>query len=169
MAMARAGGVTVEWLATGALPKHPGQTVSAGDFVAIPLYDIRSVAQQNDFFDAKPSRAAILLPRDWPRERAGVTDETLAFFHIYGDEMKPTLTDGELALVARTDLVLAKGVYVGFINGFLFVQRLARQGAEIVGFSEDHPDRPPLPTPDLKGFSERSGNVGRIIWMGRRF
>lgn len=168
VAVARAGGVTVEWLATGALPKRPGQVVSTEDYVAVPLYDIKSVSGQAAFADARPSAQSIMLPKDWPREHAGITSEMLAFIHMYGDAMKPTFNDGDLLLIDRTDTILAKGIYVCFIDGFLFIQRLARVATEIVAFSEDDPARAPSPLPDLKKFSERSGIYGRVIWSGGR-
>lgn len=156
VAVARAGGVTIEWLATGALPREPGKLMSAERHIEVPLYNVRFTAGHNAFFDAGPADDSILLPRAWPAENAGTTSTRLAFIHMHGDAMKPELNNGDLLLIDRAEETIAHGIYVFFVSGFLFIQRFALKPG----------DESPLPDPEET--AERTGLVGRVVWTGRR-
>lgn len=168
VAVARAGGVTVEWLATGKEPRDPAMVMSAEGYLAVPLYDVRLVAVCNDLFDAKPAAQSILVPAAWPAESVGINSARLAFIRMYGDAMKPALLDGDLLLVNRADDVVGDGIYVYFLDGWLFVQRLQRKPGGIYFYESEEANAAPSLLPAFADFPERSGIIGRVVWTGRK-
>lgn len=164
-------GIDLTWLLTG----RSGE-VSTEDYARIPLYDTRLVSGQASFAEAAPSRQAFLVPTGWPHEYVVAN---LAFIYMHGDAMLPTLANGDLLLVNRTEhpdpkapdtkAVDTNGIYTFFVSGFLYIQRLERtMGGGVVCFKEDDPTRTPVPFIDLGGFTERTGIYGRVIWFGRK-
>ena len=168
VAVARAGGVTVEWLATGDGAKIPAMVMNVEGYLAVPYYDIHLVSICNDLFDAKPAAQSIIVPRSFPSENAGTSSIDLAFIRMHGDAMKPTLHDGDLLLIDRTDQVVSNSVYVFFWSGVMFIQRLQQTLKGVVFFQENDLEQPPSEMPNFADFEGRNGIVGRVVWKGRK-
>lgn len=166
VAVARAGNVTVEWLATGKEPKDPALVMSAEGYLQVPFYDTRLVSVGNDLFDAEPATQSIMVPASWPAESVGTSSSSLAFVRMGGDSMKPTLRDGDLLLIDRNDQVVSNSVYVFFWSGVIFIQRLQQTLNGVVFFQEG--DLEPSKMPDFVEFEGRNGIVGRVLWSGRK-
>jgi phage repressor protein C with HTH and peptisase S24 domain len=168
VSIARAGNVTVEWLATGKEPRNPAMVMNAEGYLAVPLYDIRLVSICNDLFDAKPAAQSIIVPAAWPVENAGTSSGRLAFIRMHGDAMKPTLHDGDLLMIDRIDQVVSNGVYVFFLSGVMFIQRLQQKLQRVVFYEENDLESPPSEMPTFADFEGRNGIVGRVVWAGRK-
>lgn len=167
VAVARVGKVTVEWLATGVLPKEPANAANIEGCVSVPLYEIKRQGGQDAFAAGDPSAQKIIVPRDWLIEHV-IGSQSLAFIHMHGDAMRPTLHNDDLLLIDRSDTLVAKGIYVFFMSGFLFIQRLERTTAGVLTIIEEDPQRTPGMLPDLSELSKRSGVYGRVVWVGRK-
>lgn len=166
IAIARVGGVTVEWLATGLGPRDPAHAMNIEQFLKIPFYDSRLVTGCNALFDGGLAEESIILPMRWPADNAGTASTELSFTRMNGDALSPTLRDGQLLLVDRSVEVVGEGIYVFFIDGFMFIQRLTRRPGEPIYYLDSDLSKPPSLLPKFEDYEERSGIVGRVIWAG---
>jgi phage repressor protein C with HTH and peptisase S24 domain len=168
VAIARAGRVNVEWLATGEGEKHPGQVVSAADYVFVPLYDVSSATGQGAFVNAEPTTEALAFRREWLRSRIAASPRDLSLLNVRGDSMEPTLRDGDVIMINRADTAVGEGIYVFFLDGWLFVKRLQLRGVEIWMVSENKAAGSGAPLENFGEFEEPSRIIGRVVWVGRR-
>lgn len=167
LGIARAGGVTLDWLATGEGPKHPTDFVSSADHVFIPLYDVEAAAGQGAFVNGEPTEQSLAFRRDWLARRIGVAEKHLALLSVRGDSMEPTLHDGDVIMVNRADVQISEGIFVFLLDGWLMVKRLQAR-ADGVWMVSENPKYGESQLPDFKDFDEPSRIIGRVIWLGRR-
>ena len=155
--------------------------MSAEHHLAVPLYDSRSVKSCNALFAGEPAAQSILIPHGWAAAHSRAASTDLAFIHMHGDAMSPTLLDDDLLLLERMRDVTADGLYVFFLDGFMHVQRLARmllsgedesrqagRPDRIVFFEPKDPNNKPWPMHDFSAWPDSSGIVGRIVWGAGR-
>lgn len=176
--MARAGGVSIDWLATGggaklqrAVGEESARYEAVQDYAFVPLYDVSASAGQGAFVNAERTSDALAFKRDWLRQQIGGSVNDLAIISVRGDSMEPTLRDGDVIMVNRADRQVTEGIYVLLLDGWLMVKRLQREVIDGVGklmaYSENEA-YPPFAMPTFEGFSEPTGIIGRVVWAGRR-
>lgn len=119
--------VTPAWLLYGDGNAPEGQSIVAGDTVAIPQLDVTGSC---GFGDA--AREVISLIRlirvSLPFVRLYCPDANMRSLHIIsvrGDSMEPTLSNGDTVIVdASQKRPTADGVYAVVLNGQIFVKRI---------------------------------------------
>ncbi|MHB2265852.1 S24 family peptidase [Aliihoeflea sp. PC F10.4] len=178
--LARAGGVTLDWLATG-LGEKRGHSSA-----------VRRLRVSNDKREDQQDAALVLLPRISVEAAAGAgaivhseqVDEYVAFSAEWlrarqirpssariltakGDSMEPTIRDGDMLIVETAiEQAVDNGIYCLTYNGVLLVKRLflKRNGGLII--SSDN---------KIAGIDEEIEPhevpavhiAGRVMWHGR--
>jgi len=159
--LARAAGVSVEWLATGV------EASGAGELPAIPRYDLSLSAGAGTFIDRAPLLDYIPFTEAFLRRKLGRTStDGLVMLDARGDSMEPTIGDGDLVMVDMREQDLQGGLMAFVFDDTAFIKRLRPQiggGVEIVS---DNAELYPPQWIDR----ERLGQlqlIGRVRWVGR--
>jgi phage repressor protein C with HTH and peptisase S24 domain len=180
VALARAAGVGVAWLAEGEGPAPVFEAVSASKrrprapqpetsfdparFVLLPKHPEAAAAGAATPPDP-PVAGFIALRHDWVRSACGVDPESLLLEIAAGDSMLPTIKDGDTLLVDTSDRAVGTfGVYVLEIAGQRLVKRVQRKHDGSLVLISDNP----LYQPDVvaRAEAERVTVIGRVVWLG---
>lgn len=171
--------VSADWLLTGAPPKeYSARWVTHGrilaeqiqakyygseSFFLMPLYDIRAAAGYGALVEDQPPTDYRAFSRIWLSQEIRVQPfERLALVTIAGNSMEPDLHDGDVVMIDKGDTeVLREGAYVFFLDGHVFVKRLALRGDRllIISSNGDHAQQ------ELKLLQEHVSFkvIGRVI------
>jgi phage repressor protein C with HTH and peptisase S24 domain len=180
VALARATGVGVAWLAEGNGPE-PVFEAMAGDrrrpgihdvtpgidwrgFVLLPRHPEAAAAGSET--PAPPSGSEFMaLRHDWVRTVCGVEPGNLALETAIGESMTPTIRDGNTLLIDTTDQTFRNfGIYVLEINEQRLVKRVQRKhDGSLVLISDNTAYQPD--TVDKEAASHVRV-VGRVVWAG---
>ncbi len=162
IALAEAGGVTLEWLMTGRGPREAAVRDSwpENHLTLLPLYrgdDADCAAPQ-----ASPEKLVQLaFCQEW-LARHGFDPAHLATMRVEGNAMSPTFRAGDTLVVDRQSTSVADGeVYVLRDGGGLLIKRLQRQLGGMVSLTSDNAQYAPMQAP-----LESLDIVGRVIWRG---
>ena len=165
--IAKAAGVSLDWLATGRGPKHPQSQSPAidGAYALVPLYDVRAAAGHGAMVDREQVIDFLAFRRDWLWKELHAKANDLYLIKVAGESMEPTLREGDVILIdPRQANVSSDGIYVLRIDDSLLVKRCQRlPGGKIMALS-DNPAYKPFyihDTPDV-------AIIGRVVWAGRR-
>lgn len=153
--LAKALGVSLDWLATGA-----GQANGAiRGYVDVPIYDVRLAAGSASF--AEGAKVLGHMPFDMALLRSiGRTDgDGLGVLEAEGDSMEPLIPDGARVLVDLKDTRLREAVFAFRVEDELRIKRLRRvlDGVEII--SENPRYEPELLTGERL---EQFALIGRV-------
>jgi len=178
IALSKAAGVRLEWLATGEGPKNPADiglaTIPRGaltrlissEYAFIPLYDVRASAGHGAVAGDEEILDLLVINRAWIRQHVSVDPARLSFLYVEGDSMEPLLRPGEMILVDQgASNIPCDGIYVVRIDGFLMVKRVQRAPGGLFIVSSENPKYKPieLQPGDPKDFAV----IGRAVWHGR--
>jgi phage repressor protein C with HTH and peptisase S24 domain len=164
--LAKAAGVSVEWLATGrgtpakGKPETPPPSDSA-DFVTMPRHLLRATAsrpstQSSQIVDYLSFRG------DWLHRVINTDPRSLALVEAAGDAMAPTIDDGDLVLAdLRENRFRHDGIYVFRAGGTLAVKRIQRQIDGTLMVRSDNPAYEPI-----KVKADELSIIGRVVWIG---
>jgi len=167
IAIARAAGVSLEWLAGGRARTAEGlrgQPPSDADHIKLPRGEVRLGSKRGGRLRTPQIVDVISFAPRWLQSRLTVDPERLILMEVSGDAMEPTLRHGDLALAdLRENHASVDGLYVLRQNGALAVKRLQRSGvgARLIVRS-DNSAYPPIEIP-----AAQIKIVGRVIWMGK--
>jgi phage repressor protein C with HTH and peptisase S24 domain len=180
VALARAAGVGVAWLAEGEgaapifeavsgskrRPRLPEPVVSLDPdrFVLLPKQP-EAAAAGAATPPAPPMAGFIALRHDWVRSACGAAPESLLLELAAGDSMQPTIKDGNALLVNTNDRsVRTFGVYVLEIDGQRLVKRVQRKhDGSLVLISDNTVYQPDVVS---KTDADRVTVIGRVVWVG---
>jgi phage repressor protein C with HTH and peptisase S24 domain len=180
VALARAAGVGVAWLAEGEGPP-PAFQPSGGQrrrpaarnaddeqdwnqFVLLP-HRAEAAAAGSETPPNPSGTEWMALRHDWIRSVCGIEPNEVILETASGDSMTPTIRDGNTLLVDTTDRSFSNyGVYVLEINGQRLVKRVQRKhDGSLVLISDNaayHPDAVD------KAAAEKVVAIGRVVWCG---
>lgn len=195
VAIASAAGVTVDWLATGRLPKTrsslmaldepqyaspgPGTALKAEEsrkgygaaagYVAIPLYsEIRAAAGHGVVNGREVADDALMFKEDWIRHELGARPQDLWLIRVHGDSMEPTLRAGDVILVdSRASRPDREGIYILRLGEALLVKRLQVMPGRKIRVTSDNTAFEPWMIDQEEGASD-TAIIGRVVWSGRR-
>ncbi len=167
VALARAGKVSVEWLATGRELAGPRRAPGRGqreEYVFVPRYDMRAPMTRGGAIRSRQIVDYLAFKVDWVRSRLNTDPRNLLLIEAAGDSMSPTLEDADLLLVDLGEPRFKHdGVYVLRRNGDLIVKRLQRRPDGKLVIRSDNPAYEPLVVP-----AESVRVIGRAIWASGR-
>ena len=167
VALARATGVGVAWLADGDGPTPRFEAVGGGrrrqGSREAPTGDgwEHFVLPPNGGDAAGP----LALRQDWVRASLGVEPDHLVLEIASGEAMAPTIRDGGTLLVDASDRIIgSSGVYVLEISGHRLVKRIQRKHDGGLVLISDNPAY----HPDVveKAAVDALVVVGRVVWSG---
>lgn len=168
VALARAGRVSVEWLATGREAAVNGRAlerkVDRGEYVFVPRYDVRLASGHGGSFRSDRIVDYLAFKADWVREQLHAEARSLLLIEAMGDSMSPTFDDSDLLLVDLAEPRFKHdGVYVMRRGGDLAVKRLQRRPDGKLIMRSDNPAYEPVVIAP-----EAVGIIGRVIWVAHR-
>jgi phage repressor protein C with HTH and peptisase S24 domain len=180
VALARAAGVSVAWLAEGEGPSpvfeapsgmrrrprapQPEASLDPAQFVLLPKHP-EAAAAGAATPPTPPEAGFIALRHDWVRSACGVDPENLLLELAAGDSMLPTIRHGDTMLVDTGDRGVGTfGIYVLEIDGQRLVKRVQRKHDGSLVLISDNP----VYQPDVVGKAEAAGVtvIGRVVWTG---
>jgi phage repressor protein C with HTH and peptisase S24 domain len=122
--LAKAAGVSVEWLATGrgtaakGRPDPPPAQESA-EFVTLPRHTLRASGGRSPIQNAQIVDY-LSVRADWLRQTLNADPRSLALVEAAGDAMAPTVDDGDVVLCdLRESRFRHDGIYVFRTGGIL--------------------------------------------------
>ncbi len=165
--LARAGRVSVEWLATGsefepsAKPQPHG---NPAEYAFVPKYIVEGPAARGFPIKSEQVVDYLALKIEWVRNKLRAEPGNLVLIEAMGDSMSPTFSDFDL-LIADFNEPRFKhdGVYVLRRENDLLVRRIQRQPDGRLVIRSDNRAYDPCV---MRG--DRLRIIGRVIWAGRR-
>lgn len=165
--LARAGSVSVEWLATGRVAASSAESKlegNAGEYVFLPKYIVEGPATEGFPITSEQVVNYLAFNADWVRNRLQAHSKNLLLIEAVGDSMVPTFSDSDLLLVDLGEPQFKHdGIYVLRRDNDLSIRRIQRQ-----------PDGNLLIRSDNRVYdpyivrSDALRVIGRVIWAGRR-
>jgi phage repressor protein C with HTH and peptisase S24 domain len=171
--IARAGNVSVQWLATGYGKKELSfdstseSALAPEDFVMVPRYDVHGSAGNGAVIHSEQIVDYLAFRANWVRNALGVAHKDLVLISVKGDSMEPTLSNGDLILVdTGARRIEDSAIYVLKNGSGLLVKRLQHKldGTVIVKCDNDRYES--------EVYSAEAAVavivVGRVVWAGRK-
>lgn len=105
------------------------------------------------------------FPRAWLQPLAGNDLNQLFAVRAEGDQMMPTLLEGDLALVDRSQdqLVEQDRLFCLSYGGLAIMRRLRRHADSSLRLVADNPQIAPIAACEIE-----VGIIGRVVWVGRQ-
>lgn len=183
VAIARAGGVSIDWLATGeeaadraslypeagtatlGLAEGANEPLGSG-FVMIPRYDVTASAGHGSFAEMEAVLDYMAFREEFVRRTLRVDPARLALITAVGDSMLPTISPGDLLLIDRSvDRIVDDAIYVLVKRGELVVKRVQQffDGAVTIKSDNAAYVEETLGADD----ADQVQVAGRVRWIGR--
>lgn len=177
--LAKALGVSLEWLADGEGDMLPGETPSFSRAIVaeeeaphyvdariqVPvLANAGSMGKGNEQLAEDVPIGTITLSPEWLKKRVQPTSpQALRFIHGLGDSMSPTFEDGDILLVdtGARDARSIDGVYVLSANHRIYIKRVRQR---LDGTVEVTSDNPNVKTVDILNGDHGIEVLGRVVW-----
>lgn len=183
VAIANAGGVTLEWLATGRGSMTYADDLSVGysdgyhtkisndEFSMVSLYDVEASMGHGALNDQEHVINQLAFRNDWLKDE-GLDSRNLAAITARGDSMDPTIKSGDTLLIDLSDWLPDDGIYALRMSGKLYVKRIQRISNDLIRVKSDNPlyDDVDLNESSFLGNDEGSEHdiIGKVVWSGRR-
>lgn len=162
IAVAKAAGVSVGWLAAGETSSPP--PIGDGQVVLVPRLAFQASAG-NGSLVVDEAASNVRFPRSI-LERIGLKPANARLLEASGDSMRPTIEDGDPLLVDVTATEIAEGkIYVFTVGDDVMVKRLRRRSGRLLMRSDNrglYPDEEEVPA------GEPVRIIGRVRWTGRQ-
>ncbi|EMQ6642021.1 helix-turn-helix transcriptional regulator [Pseudomonas aeruginosa] len=162
--MARAAGVSLDWLADGSAPNACASPVTDDTYAYVPLYDARCSAGSG----AWNERCNVLVNLSFTRyslRKKGLTPSDLACLRVDGDSMTGLLEDGDTVMIDLSRNTLeGEGIYVVMLDDHLYAKRLQRQFDGSVRIISHNKEYEPMTVP--KDRLAELHIIGRVVWAG---
>jgi phage repressor protein C with HTH and peptisase S24 domain len=188
VAIAEAGGVTLDWLARGVGQRYmPPAGFSEPDFVAytgygnliaveakghapsdfalVPRLDIQASAGNGRIAIHEEPLEYLAFQADWLRRR-GVNPDAARILTARGDSMEETIRDGDVLLVdTSVNRIRDNSIYVVVYGDMVLVKRIhGRMNGSLQLIS----DNPRYPAEEVSaGEVDHLNIAGRVMWFGR--
>jgi phage repressor protein C with HTH and peptisase S24 domain len=156
--LAAAGGVPVQWLATG-----EGEMTQEGErYVHVPRDNLRAAAGGAPPVSSGQLVDHLAFRTSWVEQVLRADPKRLALIEAWGDAMAPTIIAGDLLLI-EVGPFRQDGIYALARPDGIVVKRLVRR---IDGAFEIRNDNPVYGSEIARAEALRI--VGRVVWFGRR-
>jgi len=163
VAIATAGGVSIDWLATGRGASNDTAEDPSGmeDYAFVPLYDAQCSAGDGSWNENSRVLTHLSFTR-YSLRKQGLTPEHLSAIRVDGDSMEPVLNSGDTVLIDHTRTAIeGEGIYVVRLDGHLYAKRLQRNFDGVVIISENKHYQP-INVP--RDRMDELQVIGRAVW-----
>lgn len=144
--------------------------VQLGEFVHVPIFDIRASAGTGAFNEIEAVTAMRSFDAAFIRYDLGISHNDLVISSVVGRSMEPWLHHKDTTLTDLRDReALTEGVHLVRLDGAVLVKKLQRLPGKVLRVSSYNPEYEPF---DIRGNedSERDFEViGRVRWGGVTF
>ncbi|WP_063812497.1 XRE family transcriptional regulator [Burkholderia cepacia] len=179
--LARAAGVSLDWVATGdgngaqrdAVQPQPcvvdtlGNPVDLEEFVFIPRYNVKVAAGHGQAITDEAPKHTMAFRRYWIENYLHAAPTNLSVLSVKGDSLQGVLNDRDVILIDRSQTSGAAGLYVLRIDGDVIVKTLQRLPDGILEVSSANPAYKPFTVNMAKPPSDFA-IIGRVVWFGRQ-
>ena len=160
LAIAEAGGVSLEWLGSGkgvapaTLLREPGSGAYAAAYTPAPNND-------------KAAAPTLAFDAAWLSQLCGARGDELCLIEMRGEAMEPTLRAGDLLLIdRRVGRIAEDGLYAVQLQEGVEIKRVQKRAAGSVLLSGDNPCFQSLTL--TRAAVKNIKLLGRVVWFGRR-
>lgn len=190
VSLARAAGVSVEWLATGegpmtkpersqggGAPAHArcsptrldtlGAPVDLEEFVFIPRYNLQAAAGHGASADGEKPLFSMAFRKYWISNYLHVDPHDLSVISVKGDSMEGVLNQRDVILINHADNQPGSGLYVLRMDGDLIVKMVQRLPGGVLKVTSANSLYEPFDI-DLNNMPTDVEVVGRVVWFGRQ-
>ncbi|WP_457798139.1 S24 family peptidase [Methylocystis sp. S23] len=142
------------------------QDIDVSDPISIPLLSVTASAGHGAKNDAQRGEASFSFSRARLRE-LGANTSRVEFIKARGDSMEPTIKDGSIVLVDRSQKeIVGDAIYVVSIDENVLIKRVQRQiDGTLTLISDNSAVYPPLRL--SKADAEQLRVHGRVFWTER--
>lgn len=163
VAIATAGSVSIDWLATGRDTVNHTAEGPGGmeDYAFVPLYDAQCSAGAGSWNENSRVLTHLSFTR-YSLRKQGLTPDHLSAIRIDGDSMEPVLNSGDTVLIDHTRTTIeGEGIYVLRFDGHLYAKRLQRNfdGVVIISANKEYA---PVTVP--RDRLEELEVIGKAVW-----
>lgn len=158
--LARATGVTLEWLVWGV-----GDGPQGADFVKVPRYDVELAAGSGRWNEGRQWIEDVPFTGDFLRKVLNRTNAIgLSLLGSRGDSMFPTIADGAMVLVDETMTRITDGIFAFVLDGDARLKRFRRSVSGLTIIS----DNPAYPAEEIDT-SQLSALqiIGQVRWVSQ--
>lgn len=158
--LARAAGVTLEWLVWG-----DGDGPQGADLIRVPRYAVELAAGDGRWNDARQWVEDVPFTPAFFRKVLNRTSPAgLSVLEARGDSMFPTIHDGAMVLVDEGQQRLADGIFAFVLDGDARLKRFRRSMAGLTIIS----DNPAYPAEEVDT-SQLSALqiIGQVLWVSQ--
>jgi phage repressor protein C with HTH and peptisase S24 domain len=164
VSLARAGRVSVEWLATGAEPARGAQAIKRavehGDFIFMPRNRMRFSSGRGGILRSEQVVDSIAFRAEWVKRVLNAESRDLILIQVVGDSMAPTIEDSDLIVANLTEPRFRQdGIYLLRHDSGLTVKRIQRRPDGKLLMRSDNPKYETMVVSTVKV-------IGRVIWIG---
>jgi phage repressor protein C with HTH and peptisase S24 domain len=164
VALARAGRVSVEWLATGAeravKARGPADDIARAEFIFMPRERVRFMGGRGRTLRSEQVVDSIAFRVEWIRRRLKAEPRDLVLIEVEGDSMAPTIEGGDLILANLGEPRFRQdGIYLLRRANGLEVKRIQRRPDGKLLVRSDNPKYEPMAVGTVNV-------VGRVVWIG---
>jgi phage repressor protein C with HTH and peptisase S24 domain len=164
VALARAGRVSVEWLATGAELAHSAQAIAhaveGSDYIFMPRNRIRSSGGRNGMIRSEQVVDSIAFRAAWIKRRLNAEPRDLILIEAAGDSMAPTIEDSDLILANLAEPRFRRdGIYLLRRESELEVKRIQRRPDGKLLLRSDNSKYEAMVVASVS-------IIGRVVWIG---
>jgi phage repressor protein C with HTH and peptisase S24 domain len=164
VSLARAGRVSVEWLATGAEPTRGAQAmkraVGHGDFVFMPRNRLRFSGRRGGILSSEQVVDSIAFRAEWVKRVLNAESRDLILIEVVGDSMAPTIENSDLIVANLAEPRFRQdGIYLIRHDSGLTVKRIQRRPDGKLLMRTDNPKYETMVVSTVKV-------IGRVIWIG---
>lgn len=154
------------WLLTGDLPKRRSDQCPQS-FVTFPQQGTKIKAKSKFLNEGKQISDVISFKAEWLENDLNVPYHDLTLLIVQGDNMSPTLNDGDLTLIDLRASRLEDGaIYVIEFDDALLVKRVQKKlDASIIIKNDNNLYESESLSPDQAAGLKI---VGRVIWTGKK-
>lgn len=141
---------------------------SKDDYALIPQYTAKCSAGNGYHNDHVELTEGLVFKRDWLR-RLALKESNLCVIYAHGSSMEPTISDGEVLLIDKSDREPRNGRVYAFLrsDGSVSIKRLIQQIAGDWIIRSDNQDKTRYPDEVIRPADLESINIiGRSVWRG---
>jgi len=131
-------------------------------FAKVPRFDAQFSAGNGSINSDEDAAAWLAFRKDW-FQSSGLSPRHVILVTAHGDSMEPSLSDGDLVMVDRSERPFQDRTVYAFVDqdGQARIKRLERVGSELLIQS----DNPSYPTEIMKKHDQASMNIlGPVVW-----
>lgn len=182
LSLAKAGGVSVEWLSTGGeivAKREPpqgdrpsandvlGNAIDINEFVFIPRYNVRAAAGHGALNETETPSFTMAFRKYWIQNHLNANPQNLFVITVDGSSLEGILNDGDAILVDGGDVDPKEGIYVLRMDGHLLVKLVQRLPGNVLSITSTNSLYAPFSV-NLSDYPDDFAIIGKVLWFGRK-